>query len=147
MSLSPAFLDELRARTLLSAIISPSVKLVRAGREWKACCPFHNEKTPSFTINDEKGFYHCFGCGAHGDAIRFLTDARGLPFMDAVKELAGKAGLEVPAPVPRPLLSPHLHELERGQHAMQVIAAGAAAPQEGAARPGELPLASTSVSG
>jgi len=101
MSLSPAFLDELRARTLLSAIISPSVKLVRAGREWKACCPFHNEKTPSFTINDEKGFYHCFGCGAHGDAIRFLTDARGLPFMDAVKELAGKAGLEVPAPDPK----------------------------------------------
>lgn len=101
MSLSPAFLDELRARTLLSAIISPSVKLIRAGREWKACCPFHNEKTPSFTINDEKGFYHCFGCGAHGDAIRFLTDARGLPFMDAVKELAGKAGLEVPAPDPQ----------------------------------------------
>jgi DNA primase len=101
MSLSPAFLDELRARTLLSAVISPSVKLIRAGREWKACCPFHNEKTPSFTINDEKGFYHCFGCGAHGDAIRFLTDARGLPFMDAVKELAGKAGLDVPAPDPR----------------------------------------------
>jgi DNA primase len=94
VSLSPAFLDELRARTLLSAVISPSVKLIRAGREWKACCPFHNEKTPSFTINDEKGFYHCFGCGAHGDAIRFLTDARGLQFMDAVKELASKAGLE-----------------------------------------------------
>ncbi|HET6943049.1 MAG TPA: DNA primase [Sphingomicrobium sp.] len=100
MTLSSAFLDELRARTLLSAVISPSVKLIRAGREWKACCPFHNEKTPSFTINDEKGFYHCFGCGAHGDAIRFLTDVRGLPFMDAVKELAGKAGLEVPAPDP-----------------------------------------------
>ncbi|NUS99997.1 MAG: DNA primase [Sphingomonas sp.] len=101
MSLSPAFLDELRARTLLSAVISPSVKLIRAGREWKACCPFHNEKTPSFTINDEKHFYHCFGCGAHGDAIRFLTDARGLPFMDAVKELAAKAGIEVPAPDPQ----------------------------------------------
>ena len=86
---------------MLSAVISPSVKLIRAGREWKACCPFHNEKTPSFTINDEKGFYHCFGCGAHGDAIRFLTDARGLPFMEAVKELAGKAGLEVPAPDPK----------------------------------------------
>jgi DNA primase len=101
MTLSPAFLDELRALTLLSAVIAPSVKLTKAGREWKACCPFHNEKTPSFTINDEKHFYHCFGCGAHGDAIRFLTDARGLPFMDAVKELAGKAGLEVPAPDPR----------------------------------------------
>src|SRR3954462_5531094 len=101
MTLSPAFLDELRARTVLSAVIAPSVKLIRAGREWKACCPFHNEKTPSFTVNDDKGFYHCFGCGAHGDAIRFLTDNGGLPFMDAVKELAGKAGMDVPAPDPR----------------------------------------------
>jgi DNA primase len=101
MSLSTAFLDELRARTMLSAVIAPSVKLLRAGREWKACCPFHNEKTPSFTVNDDKGFYHCFGCGAHGDAIRFLTDHRGMPFMDAVKELAAKAGMEVPAPDPR----------------------------------------------
>jgi DNA primase len=101
MTLSPAFLDELRARTVLSAVIAPSVKLIRAGREWKACCPFHNEKTPSFTVNDDKGFYHCFGCGAHGDAIRFLIDNRGMQFMDAVKELAAKAGLDVPAPDPR----------------------------------------------
>jgi DNA primase len=101
VTLSPAFLDELRARTVLSAVIAPSVKLIRAGREWKACCPFHNEKTPSFTVNDDKGFYHCFGCSAHGDAIRFLTDHRGMPFMDAVKELAAKAGLDVPAPDPR----------------------------------------------
>ncbi|MBV9527182.1 DNA primase [Sphingomonas sp.] len=101
MTLSPAFLDELRARTVLSAVIAPTVKLIRAGREWKACCPFHNEKTPSFTVNDDKHFYHCFGCGAHGDAIRFLTDNRGMPFMDAVKELAAKAGLDVPAPDPR----------------------------------------------
>jgi len=101
MSLSTAFLDELRARTVLSSVLAPSVKLLRAGREWKACCPFHNEKTPSFTVNDDKGFYHCFGCGAHGDAIRFLTDHRGMPFMDAVKELAAKAGMDVPAPDPR----------------------------------------------
>ena len=101
MTLSPAWLDELRARTVLSAVISPSVKLIRVGREWKACCPFHNEKTPSFTVNDDKGFYHCFGCSAHGDAIRFLTDHRGMPFMDAVKELAAKAGLDVPAPDPQ----------------------------------------------
>ena len=101
MTLSPTWLDELRARTVLSAVISPSVKLIRAGREWKACCPFHNEKTPSFTVNDDKGFYHCFGCGAHGDAIRFLTDQRGMPFMDAVKELAAKAGMDVPAPDPQ----------------------------------------------
>ena len=101
MALSPQWLDELRSRTLLSALIGKSVKVTRAGREWKACCPFHNEKTPSFTINDEKGFYHCFGCGAHGDAIRWMTDQRGLPFMDAVKELAAAAGMEVPAPDPR----------------------------------------------
>jgi len=101
VSLSVQFLDELRARTQLSAVIAPTVKLLKAGREYKACCPFHSEKTPSFTVNDEKGFYHCFGCGAHGDAIRFLTDARGLPFIDAVRELAGKAGLNLPAQDPR----------------------------------------------
>jgi DNA primase len=101
VSLSPAFLDELRARTSLSALVGRSVKLQRAGREWKACCPFHKEKTPSFTLSDEKGFYHCFGCGAHGDAIRWLTDARGLPFVEAVKELADAAGMAVPAPDPR----------------------------------------------
>lgn len=101
MSLSPQFLDELRARTVLSALIGKSIKVTRAGREFKACCPFHNEKTPSFTINDDKGFYHCFGCGAHGDAIRWMTDQRGLPFMEAVKELADTAGMAVPAPDPR----------------------------------------------
>jgi DNA primase len=101
VTLSPAFMDELRVRTTLSSLVGRSVKLQRAGNEFKACCPFHNEKTPSFYVNDEKGFYHCFGCQAHGDAIRWLTDQRGLPFMDAVKELADQAGMEVPAPDPR----------------------------------------------
>ena len=101
MSLTPQWLDELRARVSLSALIGRSVRVQKAGREFKACCPFHNEKTPSFTINDEKGFYHCFGCGAHGDAIRWMTDHQGLPFLDAVKELAASAGMEVPAPDPR----------------------------------------------
>ncbi|MCW2394287.1 MULTISPECIES: DNA primase [unclassified Sphingobium] len=101
MSLTPQWLDELRARTTLSTLIGKTIKVQKAGREYKACCPFHNEKTPSFTINDEKGFYHCFGCGAHGDAIRWMTDQRGLPFLDAVKELAAAAGMEVPAPDPR----------------------------------------------
>jgi DNA primase len=101
MSLSPQFLDELRARTTLSALVGRTVKLQRAGREWKACCPFHKEKTPSFYVNDEKGFAHCFGCSAHVDAIGWLTEARGLPFMDAVKELADAAGMEVPAADPR----------------------------------------------
>lgn len=97
MSLSPAFLDELRARTSLSALIGKTTKLQKAGREMRGCCPFHNEKTPSFYVNDDKGFYHCFGCSAHGDAIRWMTDQRGLPFIDAVKELAQAAGMEMPA--------------------------------------------------
>ncbi|WP_120717918.1 DNA primase [Tsuneonella amylolytica] len=101
MALSPQWLDELRARVTLSSVVQRTTKLTRAGREWKACCPFHDEKTPSFTVSDEKGFYHCFGCGAHGDIIRWMTDQRGLQFMDAVKELAGEAGMEVPAPDPR----------------------------------------------
>jgi DNA primase len=100
MALSPQWLDELRTRTSLSGLVRRTVKLVRAGNEWKACCPFHNEKSPSFYVNEAKGFYHCFGCGAHGDAIRWLTDNQGLPFMDAVKELAAEAGLDVPAPDP-----------------------------------------------
>jgi len=101
VALTPQWLDELRARITLSALIGRTVKVTKAGREFKACCPFHNEKSPSFTINDEKGFYHCFGCAAHGDAIRWMTDQRGLSFMDAIKELAAEAGMEVPAPDPK----------------------------------------------
>ena len=101
VSLSPQWLDELRARTSLSGLISRDLRLTKAGHEFKACCPFHNEKSPSFTVNDAKGFYHCFGCGAHGDAIRWMTDSQGLSFMDAVKELAAEAGMELPAPDPR----------------------------------------------
>src|SRR5688500_2627774 len=99
--LSPQWLDELRARVTLSSVVMRTTKLQKAGREWKACCPFHDEKTPSFYVNDDKGFYHCFGCQAHGDVIRWMTDQRGLAFMDAVKELASEAGLEVPALDPR----------------------------------------------
>lgn len=101
MTLTPQWLDELRSRVTLSSLIGRTVKVTKAGREFKACCPFHNEKSPSFTINDEKGFYHCFGCSAHGDAIRWMTDQRGLSFMDAIKELAAEAGMEVPAPDPK----------------------------------------------
>ena len=96
MSLTPVWLDELRLRTPLSVLIGRSVPMTKAGREHKACCPFHAEKTPSFTVNDDKGFYHCFSCGAHGDAIRWMTDYFGLPFIDAVKDLAFDAGLEMP---------------------------------------------------
>lgn len=96
MSLTPQWLDELRNRISLSGVIGRSIRVQKAGREFKACCPFHNEKTPSFTINDEKGFYHCFGCGAHGDVIRWMTDHQGLPFIEAVKELAAQAGMDMP---------------------------------------------------
>lgn len=100
MALSPQFLDQLRDRTTLSALIGAKVKLTKAGREHKGCCPFHSEKSASFFVNDDKAFYHCFGCGAHGDAIRWMTDQIGLDFIDAVKELAAAAGMEVPAPSP-----------------------------------------------
>jgi DNA primase len=101
VALSVEWLDSLRARTTLSALIGKSVKLTRKGGEAKGCCPFHQEKTASFTVSDDKGFYHCFGCGAHGDAIRWLTDAQGMAFMDAVKDLAALAGMDVPAPSPQ----------------------------------------------
>lgn len=94
---SQAWLDELRSRVTLSGVIARDIKIERAGREYKGCCPFHNENTASFTVNDEKGFYHCFGCAAHGDVIRWMTDHRGLGFVEACSELAGEAGLEVPA--------------------------------------------------
>lgn len=100
MAITPQWKDELRARITLSTLVQRSVKLTRAGREWKGCCPFHEEKTPSFYVNDQKQFYHCFGCGAHGDAISWMVDQQGLQFMDAVKELASIAGMEVPAPDP-----------------------------------------------
>ena len=100
MTLAPAFLDEVRARVSLSGVVGRRVKLSRAGREMKGCCPFHNEKSPSFFVNDDKGFYHCFGCGAHGDVIRFVVEQEGLGFIDAVKALAQEAGLELPEQSP-----------------------------------------------
>lgn len=90
------FLDEIRAKVPIADVVGARVKLVRKGREYTGLCPFHNEKTPSFTVNEAKGFYHCFGCGAHGDVIKFEMEAGGLPFMDAVTKLANKAGLKVP---------------------------------------------------
>ncbi len=98
MALSPAFLDELRARTPLPSLIGRRTKLVRNGRQWKGCCPFHNEKTPSFYVYDDH--FHCFGCGAHGDAISFLMRAEGAAFPEVVERLAGEAGIEVPKPTP-----------------------------------------------
>ena len=91
-----AFLDEIEARAAMSALVGARVKLTRNGREWKACCPVHSEKTPSFTVSDEKGFAHCFGCGFHAGPIRWLTEVEGLDFLDAVRQLAEGAGLAMP---------------------------------------------------
>jgi len=101
VTLPPAFLDELRTRLPVSEIVGQRVRLTRAGREHKGLCPFHKEKTPSFTVNDDKGFFHCFGCGAHGDIIGFVMQHDHLAFMDAVEQLASQAGMQVPAPDPR----------------------------------------------
>lgn len=100
MALSPQFLDELKHRFTLSDVIGRQVKLVRAGREHTGLCPFHNEKTPSFTVNDQKGFYHCFGCGAHGSVIDFVMGTQGMEFLEAVEVLAGEAGMEMPRQTP-----------------------------------------------
>jgi len=91
-----AFIDDLLARTDIIEVIGSRVPLKKAGREWKANCPFHNEKSPSFTVSQTKQFYHCFGCGVHGTALTFLMEHDRLPFPDAVEDLAGRAGLEVP---------------------------------------------------
>jgi DNA primase len=99
MALPPNFLDELRARTPMAAVVSRSVKLTRSGRDQKGCCPFHNEKTPSFYVYED-GF-HCFGCGAHGDVITFVMKTTGAGFMEAVEGLAAEAGLEVPKASPQ----------------------------------------------
>ena len=90
------FIDELRARVSIVDVVGAKVKLVKKGREYQGLCPFHNEKTPSFTVNEAKGFYHCFGCGAHGDILKFEMDANGLPFMDAIQKLAHQAGVSMP---------------------------------------------------
>src|SRR5277367_3303785 len=98
MALPTQFLDELRARTPIAAVVGRRVKLARSGRQWKGCCPFHGEKTPSFYVYDDH--FHCFGCGAHGDAISFVMQSHGSSFNEAVEQLAGEAGLDVPRPSP-----------------------------------------------
>jgi DNA primase len=90
------FIDELMRRVDIADVVGSRVPLKKAGREYKACCPFHGEKTPSFTVSPTKGFYHCFGCGAHGTALGFLMDYDRMDFVSAVEELASRCGLEVP---------------------------------------------------
>ena len=101
MKFSDSFLDEIRARLPVSQVVSRRVPLKRAGREWKGLSPFNKEKTPSFTVNDQKGFYHDFSSGKHGDIFSFVMETEGLSFPEAVEKLAGDAGLEMPKPDPQ----------------------------------------------
>lgn len=96
MKFSQSFIDDLKSRYRLSEVIGKQLPIKRAGREFHALCPFHKEKTPSFTINDEKGFFHCFGCGAHGDVISFTMDYERLSYPDAVERLANYLGMALP---------------------------------------------------
>lgn len=101
MAFPPGFLDELRARLSLSDIVGRKVPLKRrSGAEYAGLCPFHNEKSPSFTVNDKKGFYHCFGCGEHGDAVGFVMKTEGLSFPESVEKLAREVNLPVPRATP-----------------------------------------------
>ena len=88
-----SFIDEVLDRTDIVDIISSRVQLKKAGKNYSACCPFHEEKTPSFTVTQEKQFYHCFGCGASGNAIGFLMEYERLEFIEAIEYLANNAGL------------------------------------------------------
>jgi DNA primase len=113
-----SFIDEVLNRTDIVEVIDTRVPLKKAGREFKACCPFHDEKTPSFTVSQVKQFYHCFGCGANGTAISFLMDYEHMEFVEAIEELARRAGLEVPKETTgkqtqAPSTLPHYALLER----------------------------------
>jgi DNA primase len=101
MAFPPRFLEDLRGRVSISDVVGRRVRLIRKGRgEATGLCPFHNEKTPSFTVSEDKGFFHCFGCGAHGDVIGFVMRSEGLEFPQAIEKLAGEAGMQVPRETP-----------------------------------------------
>ncbi len=100
MRFTPQFLDEIRARLPVSEVVGKRVRLKKAGREWKGLSPFQQEKTPSFTVNDQKGFYHDFSSGKHGNIFDFVMETEGVGFIEAVERLAGMAGLQLPAATP-----------------------------------------------
>ena len=115
------FIEELRSRVSVADVVAERVKLTRKGREYIGLCPFHNEKTPSFTVNEAKGFYHCFGCGAHGDIIKFEMEANNLPFMDALEKLSHKAGIPLPK-----FSREHSAEQEKRQSLFEIMELAAA---------------------
>lgn len=95
-----SFLQEVASRVSLVGVVGRTVKLKRKGSEYWGCCPFHHEKTASFSVSDEKGFYHCFGCGEHGDVFKFVEKAMGMTFPEAVEYLARQAGMDIPRAAP-----------------------------------------------
>src|SRR5260221_6143330 len=101
MRFSPNFLDEIRARLSVSQVVGRKVALKKAGREFRGLSPFKAEKSPSFFVNDQKGFYHCFASGEHGDIFTFLMKTEGLEFPEAVERLEAEAGVPMPKPVAR----------------------------------------------
>src|SRR5215203_1673318 len=115
MRFPPEFLDELRARLPVSEVVQRRVKLRKAGREWKGLSPFNREKSPSFTVNDQKGFYHDFSSGKHGDIFGFVMEAEGLSFPEAVERLAGMAG------VPMPVISKDAEEREQRRRSLHEV--------------------------
>ena len=94
-----AFLDRLKERANIVDVVARRIKLRKAGAGFVGLCPFHVEKTPSFTVSPQRGTFHCFGCGAHGNSIGFVMNHDGLPFIHAVRELAQEVGLELPGHV------------------------------------------------
>ena len=96
------FIQSLLGRVDIVDVVDRYVKLKKAGANFSACCPFHNEKTPSFTVSPSKQFYHCFGCGAHGNAIGFLMEYSGLAYPEAIRSLAETVGMPVPETRGRP---------------------------------------------
>jgi DNA primase len=117
MAFPPGFLDELRARLSISDIVGRKVSLKRrSGSEYAGLCPFHNEKTPSFTVNDKKGFFYCFGCHEKGSAIDFVMKTEGLAFPEAVEKLAREVNLPVPRTTPA-----ERERVERASTLQQVV--------------------------
>jgi len=100
MAFSSRFLDEVRNRVGLAEVVGRRVRLIKKGREYHGLCPFHNEKTPSFTVNEDKGFYHCFGCGEHGSVFDFVMKTNNMSFPESVEQLANEVGLEIPVETP-----------------------------------------------
>ena len=119
------FTDEIRERLSIVDVVSRRVPLTKKGLNYWGCCPFHNEKTPSFSVNEDKGFYHCFGCGKHGDIFSFIMETDHLDFMAAMQELANMAGLKMPERNPRPT-----EIVNRENSYFQICDAAASAYQE-----------------